>query len=129
MDVNYNPKGDIVKALERPWIFDDNYCVDISGKLIPKGAKTRHFYENQDQFLKNEKFENDWILSLVSDSNGEYNDRFLYENYRWSLFEERQAMFVDLQQTKKQELVEGKFTTLSVDNPSVNPGYSIINIL
>ena len=117
------PSGDVVPALDRPWTFDDNYCYDISGKQIPEGAKVGGYYTNQTDFTPNEKFEDGWIKSLISDSNGNYNDRELFDNYRWSLFEDRQATFVELQKTTKYEWIDGEFIGTPIDTPSVNPGY------
>ena len=118
-----NPSGDVVPALDRPWTFDDNYCYDISGKQIPDGAKVGGYYTNQTHFTPNEKFEDGWFKSLISDSNGNYNDRELFDNYRWTLFEDRQATFVDLQKTTKYEWIDGELIGTPIDTPSVNPGY------
>ena len=114
---------EIEAAHDGKWIFDDDYCVDIREKEIPAGARTG-YYTGKEKFEPNEQYDEQWLDSLVRDSQGNFNDADLHNNHG-ALWSQRQDIFVDLQRTY--ELNADGSNKRPEDNPCVNPGFGLIN--
>ena len=76
------------------WVFNDDYCPDIRGKNIPAGARTG-YYAGKEKFEPNEQYNNQWMDSLVRDSQGKFNDADLL-NHQRNLWSQRQDIFLEL---------------------------------
>ncbi|MBU5449239.1 hypothetical protein [Acetivibrio sp. MSJd-27] len=125
-----HPNGEPVSSPREDdtWIFAPSHCVDIRGKEIPEAARTG-YYAGKTAFEPNEEFDKAWINSLVTDSQGNYNDAELLNN-NYPEFEARQSIFTTLSRTQEY-IFDETLQQLQIkrweDNPCLNPGFGIIN--
>lgn len=117
----YSPRGD------NTWIFDVYHCVDIRGKAIPQAA--RSIFGGRENFEPNEEFTSESLKAMVGKEEDNTDDKYLLL-YNEVGYNERQNMFTQMEQSEEYEWNE-ESQTLQIkrwqDNPSVNPGYGIIN--